>query len=244
MITLPEFDMTPDEQRTLTFAVATIDPARSLVLRGLNELLCWRAIVIGLTAERILWEGNLRLVYSIAFEAHRRGNGELEELFQEGCLALQKAIRKFRPELGYRLSTYAHDSILRHVLHHSDPGHYVFDSRHFKRIRHLVLADEAPDQVTTVTMARHVNPEVLERMADPQDPFEEIHGIGVEFLDLLSDLDAHVLRKRYGIGGPARSQSELAEDLGVSTSTVSRWEQRALEAARRVLGSERMLMAA
>ena len=69
MITLPDFDMTPDEQRLLTLAVATIEPAYALVRLAPNSLVCWQAIVIGLAAERKLWEGNLRLVYSIAHDA-------------------------------------------------------------------------------------------------------------------------------------------------------------------------------
>lgn len=244
MITLPDFNMTPDEQRLLTLAVATIEPAYALVRLCPTNLVCWQAIVIGLAAERRLWEGNLRLVYSIAYDAHRRGNGDFEELFQEGCLALQRAIRRFRPELGFRLSTYAHDSIVRHVRHHADPGQYVFDSRHFKRVRHLVLEDKAPEQVSMATMARRVNPEVLDRMADPVDAYEEIHEQSMEFLELLPELHADLLRRRFGLDGPVWSQAELAADLGVSTSTISRWEQRALEQAHQLLTADRMLKVA
>lgn len=241
---LPEYTMTFDEQRALASAVANIDTAYTLLLRIPSKLVFWQAIVLGLAAEQVLWENNLRLVRRIARDEQRRGVGDYEELFQEGCIALRNAIRKFRPELGYRLSTYAHDSIARHIRHSADTGQYISDSRHFRRLRRLALEDKAPENINSIALARRVSSEALEYLADPTDQFETIHGHGVEFLDLLANNHAELLRKRYGIGCSAFSQAELAAAMGVSTSTISRWEQRALEEARRVLSAERMQMVA
>jgi len=66
----------------------------------------------------------------------------------------------------------------------------------------------------------------------------------MEFLELLPELHADLLRRRFGLDGPVWSQSELAADLGVSTSTISRWEQRALEQAHQLLTADRMLKVA
>lgn len=49
---------------------------------------------------------NMRLVISIALPWRHRGL-EFEDLFQEGCIGLEKALDKFDPDRGYKLSTYA-----------------------------------------------------------------------------------------------------------------------------------------
>jgi RNA polymerase primary sigma factor len=55
-----------------------------------------------------LTRGNLRLVakYAIAY-GKRVQHLDLEDLFQEGSLGLLCAIRRFKPQLGYKFSTYA-----------------------------------------------------------------------------------------------------------------------------------------
>ena len=57
-------------------------------------------------AAKKLTECNLRLVVSIAKKHIGRGM-EFMDLISEGNLGLMKAVDKFRPELGYRFSTYA-----------------------------------------------------------------------------------------------------------------------------------------
>lgn len=58
------------------------------------------------TAAKKLTECNLRLVVSIAKKHVGRGM-EFMDLISEGNLGLMKAVDKFRPDLGYRFSTYA-----------------------------------------------------------------------------------------------------------------------------------------
>ena len=59
-----------------------------------------------LHAARKLVEGNLRLVVKIAYE-YRRAHRHLLDLVQEGNVGLMQAVKKFDPERGVKLSSYA-----------------------------------------------------------------------------------------------------------------------------------------
>jgi RNA polymerase primary sigma factor len=63
-------------------------------------------VAIGLTARQQLIVANTRLVVSIARTYQGRGLS-LSDLIQEGNLGLMKAVDRFDPERGVRLSTYA-----------------------------------------------------------------------------------------------------------------------------------------
>ncbi|TCL64212.1 RNA polymerase sigma (RpoX/SigF) subunit [Hydrogenispora ethanolica] len=67
-------------------------------------------------AKNTIVQHNLRLVMSIA---QRFGNrGELEDLFQIGCIGLMKAVEKFNPTYGVKFSTYAVPVIIGEIKQH------------------------------------------------------------------------------------------------------------------------------
>jgi RNA polymerase primary sigma factor len=65
-----------------------------------------RAKAGNLPAEKALVRHNLRFVFNVAFRFRNRGL-ELDELVTEGATGLQMAIRRFKLESGYRLTSYA-----------------------------------------------------------------------------------------------------------------------------------------
>jgi RNA polymerase sporulation-specific sigma factor len=67
-------------------------------------------------AKNIIAQHNLRLVMSVAQRFN--GRGEIEDLFQIGCIGLIKAIERFDPSYGVKFSTYAVPLIIGEIKQH------------------------------------------------------------------------------------------------------------------------------
>lgn len=73
-------------------------------------------------AAMTLVNSNLRLVVKIAYE-YRTKNSNLLDLIQEGNLGLLRAVRRFDPERGVRVSSYAQWWIRAYILKHLMDNH-------------------------------------------------------------------------------------------------------------------------
>ena len=72
-----------------------------------------RIIENGFHARETLFRANLRLVMKLTGKAVKRTGLPLDDLFQEGCLALGEAIQHFDHTRGTRFSTLAHEYVSR-----------------------------------------------------------------------------------------------------------------------------------
>ncbi|MDO5067422.1 MAG: sigma factor [Propionibacteriaceae bacterium] len=178
----------------------------------------------GLQARHRLFTANLRLVMKIAAAEARLSGIELEELFQEGCLALGEAIPRFDQRRGTRFSTLIHRYVTRAVRQRSLHGRISMELvRHHSGRR---------EQVRWTSLER-----LPQEYTATDGGMEEVERPCWELLDLLGQA-GWVLRKRYGIGTRPTTRTVLSRTLGVSPSTVRRLEETGIQAAKELLEGE------
>lgn len=73
-----------------------------------------------------IFNHNLGLVAKVATKCNMKQGGTKEDLFQEGCLGLLRAIEKFDPETGLKFSTYAYHWIRAKMLRYVSNNSHVF----------------------------------------------------------------------------------------------------------------------
>lgn len=135
----------------------------SLLSPAQEQELAIKAMQGDKNAKNILIECNLRLVISISKRYSGRGMA-MQDLIQEGNLGLIKAVDKFDPKRGFKLSTYAtwwiKQSITRAIADQSRtirlPVHMVETINRYKRISRE-LEQTLGHSPTTQEIAVHLN---------------------------------------------------------------------------------------
>jgi RNA polymerase primary sigma factor len=195
-------DVAAGEQTRLTDGVAHFlrQLDRYPLLTAAEEVALGRRVQAGdADARRQMIEGNLRLVVSIA--KRYQGHGlDLLDLIQAGNLGLIRAVEKFDPERGYKLSTYATWWIMQALQRaQADTGrliripvHRGLEVRALRRaeVRRRAQGEEPSDE----TLAAEIGVQVadlaeLRRLAEPigslDTPVGEDEGDGL--LELMAD---------------------------------------------------------
>ena len=171
---------------------------------------------------------NLRLVSHIVRKYYATAKNQ-EDLVSIGTIGLVKAVDSFKIDNGARFATYAAKCIQNEILMH-------FRSQ--KKLGAEVSMNE------TIDVDRDGNPltymDVIasdENMAEMID--REMQSTRAKrYVDtLLDDRERQIILLRYGLSGKApMTQREIALQLGISRSYVSRLEKSALEKLRKAFG--------
>ena len=173
-------------------------------------------------ARNILIEKNLRLVAHVC-KKYSNSNIEQEDLISIGTIGLIKGINSFKHDKGVKLSTYIAKCIDNEIL--------MFLRSSKKLQAEIKLSDpigkDKDDNVVTLQ-------EVLE--ADIKSIEDEVDlGLKKEKLytnidKILKDREKEILIRRFGLNGhKPETQNEIAKDLGISRSYVSRIETKAIK---------------
>ena len=178
-----------------------------------------------LEAKHVLIERNLRLVAHIV-KKYQTLEEDNEDLLSVGTIGLIKAVVTFNPDKSVRLGTYAARCIENEILMH-------FRARK-KSSREISLyepigTDREGNEIQLFDIIE-TDEDDAHRKAELKD---DIRMLYQKVESELSARERLVLKMRYGLYNEEEyTQREIAEQLGISRSYVSRIEKSAIEKLR------------
>lgn len=172
-----------------------------------------------------LIERNLRLVVYIARRFENTGVG-IEDLISIGTIGLIKAVGTYKPSRNIKLATYASRCIENEILMHlrkiaslkievsfDEPLNTDWDGNE------LLLSDILGTENDLVM--RPIEADVDRKLLS-------------DAMEKLSERERKIITMRFGLDGfPERTQKEVADDLGISQSYISRLEKRIISRLKR-----------
>ena len=172
-----------------------------------------------------LIERNLRLVVYIARRFENTGIN-IEDLISIGTIGLIKAINTYQPAKNIKLATYASRCIENEILMHL---------RKTSNLKSEVSFDEPlntdwdGNELLLSDILGTDNDMVIKPVEDDVD-----RQLLASALDKLSDRERLIITLRFGLDGrEERTQKEVADQLGISQSYISRLEKRIISRLKR-----------
>lgn len=177
------------------------------------------------TAKDKLIKHNLRLVAHIIKKYYSTYN-EQDDLISIGTIGLIKGINSFNPEKGTKLATYVSRCIENEILMYF---------RNIKKTSQEISFNEPIDtdsEGNPLTLIDIIS--VDDTIIDDIDTNEKLKKTLKIIDDIKNKRDKLIIIKRYGLdGNPPLTQKEVAKDLKISRSYVSRIETRIIETIRK-----------
>lgn len=176
-------------------------------------------------ARDILIERNLRLVAHIVKKYMNSGK-ETDEMISVGIVGLVKAVNTYNFEKGSRLATYAARCIDNELLM------LMRGDRKLSREVSLydpIGTDKEGNEITLLSILEHEDEDIIDQL----DKKKSLRKLSKILSKVLTPREYFVVIRRYGLyGHHETTQRELAEQLNISRSYVSRIEKKALEKLR------------
>ncbi len=183
-------------------------------------------------AKDILVERNLRLVAHIAKKYNKVAGCDEDDLISIGTIGLMKAIASFDYRKQARLATYAARCIENEILMTVRAG---------KKLKQEISLNEClghdadGNEVTFMDILPSNEEEIADRVGTNMD----IRKLEQYLKKCLSPREQEIIIKRYGLGKRVYTQQEIASELNISRSYVSRIEKKALSLLKKCFGDDR-----
>lgn len=171
-------------------------------------------------ARNKLIEHNLRLVAHIV-KKYDHKKEDVDDLISIGTIGLIKGVDSYSYKHGTRLTTYAAKCIENEIL-----MYYRSDKKHSKNvsINESIGFDKDGNEITLLDILKTPKPDYA---SDIQKK-DNIISLK-EYFNVLNQREKEIIIKRYGLNNEKEvTQKEIAKELGISRSYVSRIEKRAL----------------
>ena len=176
-------------------------------------------------AKAQLIERNLRLVVYIARRFENTGVG-IEDLISIGTIGLIKAVSTYKPARNIKLATYASRCIENEILMHL---------RKTTNLKSEVSFDEPlntdwdGNELLLSDILGTENDLVMKPIEEDVD-----RQLLSEAMEKLEERERRIITMRFGLDGrPERTQKEVADELGISQSYISRLEKRIISRLKR-----------
>lgn len=183
------------------------------------------------SAKSILIERNLRLVAHIV-KKYSFPNKDVDELISIGTVGLIKAIDSFDSTKGTRLATYASRCIENEIL--------MLFRNNKKQKSEVYLQDPiGVDKEGNEFCLMDILSSEKDCVLDKVESNLQVKALYKKLSESLTRRESSILIMRYGlIDGKCKTQREIAKDLGISRSYVSRIEKKALKKLKKELYSK------
>jgi RNA polymerase sigma factor, sigma-70 family len=171
-------------------------------------------------ARNKLIEHNLRLVAHIVKKFDYK-NVDQDDLISIGTIGLIKGVDSYSNKHGTRITTYCARCIENEIL-----MHFRSNNKNNKNIsiNESIGFDKEGNEITIVDILKMPSPDYVEEITDKDNV-----QLLMKYIDVLNDREKEILVKRYGLyNAEEQTQKEIAKDLRISRSYVSRIEKRAL----------------
>ena len=172
-------------------------------------------------AKNILIEHNLRLVAHVC-KKYNNTNVDQDDLISIGSIGLIKGINSYNPEKSIKLSTYISKCIDNEIL--------MYLRSNKKTNSEVYLEDpigkDKDDNTVRLGEVLENNDKPIEEEVDLKMKINKLYE---KIKKVLKNRERTIIELRFGLNGKEpKTQKEIAKNLGISRSYVSRIETKAI----------------
>lgn len=172
------------------------------------------------SARNKLIEHNLRLVAHIVKKFDYK-NVDQDDLISIGTIGLIKGVDSFSKSHGTKITTYCARCIENEILMYFRSNNKTNKDI---SINESIGYDKEGNEITILDILKMPSPDFVETINEKDNV-----KLLKEYVKILTPREKNILFKRYGIGNnDEMTQKEIAKELKISRSYVSRIEKRAL----------------